>query len=151
MKITRNCCVLLLILFTYGCAGPEYKDLQRVTSTAYINITDRTYYTAIGALRREFQLGILPGIYELEKESSLGKFYRADQFLVTWNLNEEIILVNGGLFVPNDQSQSARIYVYIGQGQIRGSSKIEEVLKLGDSITKNGYSKKTPTSPGNDT
>lgn len=68
----------------------------------------------------------MAGKYQIEKENAAGYLFQGDLPSVYWRREQDILLVNGGIWLPRDKATAPRIYFYRGPWQIKGKT-VEDV------------------------
>lgn len=108
--------LLFALLATTGCATrPELANLRPPQSTPTVMSLPSNLCTQIaGAFGKESQVCLLNGSYRLEKENPVGRFYAGLVPSVHWKIGADLVLAQGGVWIPTDQQAAPRIYYYIG-------------------------------------
>lgn len=93
------------------------KKLADVTRNECVVVPEKMSYTGTGGLLKiKFEEGVTPGVYRAEKEDERGVFFRGSGRSVFHKNNtmpEKYFLRTGGVWLPKDPTQKAKLYSYI--------------------------------------
>jgi len=115
-------CLVLMVQLT-GCASapPEAQRLAAATRADVIVLDqDASYERMAGVMKDHWRYTALRGTYRAEKENASGVFYRGEGRPIVFSRIDDpgstrapyVSYRTGGIWVPKDSTQSARLYFY---------------------------------------
>ena len=127
MQMKSAVLILVPIFALIGCAAPpQLADLKTPQAKAApVSLASNLCTKISGVLGNEAEVCVLSGSFFLEKENALGQLYLGSQPSVYWKVGDDVVLYQGGIWLPRDGAQAPRVYFYPTGGMIRGKSIAE--------------------------
>jgi len=107
---------LLAASILTGCATAQLDDLKEVKSAQGMLVAEPISFTfgSSAIMMSGVQAGLLPGYYSATKENANGTFYLGVGQCVWYKGKEAYSLVTGGIWLPKNAENPARLFSVVG-------------------------------------
>ena len=132
MNFPRLLLMLGLGLSLAGCtSNPQRESLERVVQRERIVLEKRFSVVALSPIGVRWEYVALPGTYESERKDPKGVYFIGpDRSIVEISelYGNELRLKVGGLYVPNDESRSPRLF-YIFETDVHTTKSLDRYIQ----------------------
>ena len=120
----RYCLIIVIVGLTTGAqaappgefAGVNPKDLQAVSSSQTVALTDRLFWSRAS---KNTELGLLPGKYTVNWQDSEGQFFLAERpAFYMRTVRGQYLLARGGVLIPHAAGARPRFF-FVQDDQVK--------------------------------
>ena len=105
--------ILLTCLTLLGCQSPmNIRELSPTTQTNSLTLAEETTFQFTGRFNTKYPIKLSEGTYLPKHESEKGIFYLGPEQAVKAVTDELTMVADGGVFIPHNDTETARIGYY---------------------------------------